>query len=88
MTSSTPTSTIFLVLRRLRTPLIVLITIFALSVLGLTLVPGPLDSNGVIQRLSFFHAVYFFSYTATTIGFGEIPYAFSEQQRLWVTLCI
>ena len=38
MTSSTPTSTIFLVLRRLRTPLIVLILIFALSVLGLTAV--------------------------------------------------
>ncbi len=88
MTSSTPTSTIFLVLRRLRTPLIVLIIIFALSVLGLTLVPGPPDANGAIQRLSFFHSVYFFSYTATTIGFGEIPYAFSEQQRLWVTLCI
>jgi len=88
VTSSTPTSTIFLVLRRLRTPLIVLIIIFALSVLGLTLVPGPPDANGAIQRLSFFHAVYFFSYTATTIGFGEIPYAFSEQQRLWVTLCI
>lgn len=88
MTSSTPTSTIFLVLRRLRTPLIVLIIIFALSVLGLTLVPGPPDANGAIQRLSFFHAVYFFSYTATTIGFGEIPYAFSEQQRLWVTLSI
>lgn len=84
----THTSTIFLVLRRLRTPLIVLIIIFALSVLGLTLVPGPPDANGAIQRLSFFHAVYFFSYTATTIGFGEIPYAFSEQQRLWVTLSI
>ena len=87
-TGSTPTSTIFLVLRRLRPPLIVLIVIFAVSVLGLTLVPGPPDANGAIQRLSFFHATYFFSYTATTIGFGEIPYAFSEQQRLWVTLCI
>lgn len=88
MGSSTPTSTIFLVLRRLRTPLIVLITIFAISVLGLTLVPGPVGPDGAMPRLSFFHAVYFFSYTATTIGFGEIPYAFSEQQRLWVTVCI
>ncbi|KAB2964716.1 MAG: potassium channel family protein [Zoogloea sp.] len=78
-----------MVLRRLRTPLIVLITIFAISVLGLTLVPGPTGPDGAIMpRLSFFHAVYFFSYTATTIGFGEIPYAFSEQQRLWVTVCI
>ena len=78
----THTSTIFLVLRRLRTPLIVLITLFAVSVLGLTLMPGPLDPNGgQMPRMSFFHAVYFISYTATTIGFGEIPYAFSEQQR-------
>jgi hypothetical protein len=70
----THTSTIFLVLRRLRTPLLVLITIFAISVLGLTLMPGPLDPNGgQLPRMSFFHAVYFISYTATTIGFGEIP---------------
>ena len=87
--NGTPTSAIFLVLRRLRTPLIVLIVIFAVSVLGLTLMPGPPDPNGgQMPRLSFFHATYFISYTATTIGFGEIPYAFSEQQRLWVTACI
>ena len=85
----THTSTIFLVLRRLRTPLIVLITLFAISVLGLTLMPGPPDPNGgQLPRMSFFHAVYFISYTATTIGFGEIPYAFSEQQRLWTVVCI
>ncbi|THF66466.1 potassium channel protein [Pseudothauera nasutitermitis] len=74
----------FLVLRRLRAPLIVLITILAVSVLGLTLAPG-LDGAG---RLSFFHAFYFISYTATTIGFGEIPVEFSNQQRMWVTICI
>ena len=63
--------------------------IFAVSVLGLTLVPGRLIPTAAAQgRLSFFHAVYFISYTATTIGFGEIPYAFSEQQRLWTLLCI
>ncbi len=38
--------------------------------------------------LSFFHAFYFISYTATTIGFGEIPSAFSDAQRMWVTVCI
>ena len=32
--------TVFLVLRRMRAPLIVLITIFSVSVLGLTLIPG------------------------------------------------
>ena len=81
-------STFFLVLRRLRTTLITLVLIFAIAVLGLTLVPGPVDENGNVTRMDFFHAFYFTSYTATTIGFGEIPEAFSPQQRLWVTISI
>jgi voltage-gated potassium channel len=81
-------STIFLVLRRLRGTLIALVLIYAISVLGLTLVPGPPDASGASTSMSFFHAFYFVSYTATTIGFGEIPNAFSEQQRLWTTVCI
>lgn len=81
-------STFFLVLRRVRGTLIGLILIYAISVLGLTLVPGPAGPDGQTTYLSFFHAFYFVSYTATTIGFGEIPYAFSEQQRLWVLCCI
>lgn len=81
-------SIFFIVLRRMRAPLIVIIAIFAVSVLGLTLVPG-VDANGLrAAPLSFFHAFYFISYTATTIGFGEIPNAFSDAQRLWVTVCI
>ncbi len=83
MTPAAHHTTVFLVLRRLRAPLITLIVIFAISVLGLTLAPGP---DGT--QLSFFHAFYFISYTATTIGFGETPYAFSDQQRLWVIVCI
>lgn len=74
-------------MRRLRAPLILLIVILAVSVLGLTLAPGPVV-DGRTTYLSFFHSLYFISYTATTIGFGEIPYAFSDQQRLWVTVCI
>jgi voltage-gated potassium channel len=81
-------STFFLVLRRIRVTLITLILIFSVSVLGLTLAPGVPDENGVPTHMSFFHAFYFISYTATTIGFGEIPVAFSEQQRLWVLVCI
>lgn len=80
-------TTIFLVLRWMRAPLIVLIVIFAISVLGLTLIPG-VDSDGHVVYLSFFDAFYFMSYTATTIGFGEIPYAFTDGQRLWVTVTI
>ncbi len=81
-------SAFFLALRRMRAPIIVLIVIYAVSILGLTLIPG-VDANGQkASPLSFFHAFYFVSYTATTIGFGEIPVAFSDGQRLWVTLCI
>lgn len=81
-------STIFLVLRRVRGMLIALVLIYAVSVLGLTLVPGPPGADGLPTHMSFFHAFYFVSYTATTIGFGEIPNAFSEQQRLWTLFCI
>jgi len=80
-------ATIFLVLRRMRAPLVVLIVIFAVSMLGLTLVPGQ-DEAGRPARLSFFQAFYFMSSTATTIGFGEIPGPFTPQQRMWVTFCI
>ncbi len=80
-------SAVFLVLRRMRAPLIVLIVIYAISVLGLTLIPGQ-DAEGKPWRMDIFHAFYFMSYTATTIGFGEIPYAFTDAQRMWVTFCI
>ena len=78
---------VFLVLRRMRVPLMVLILVFAVSVFGLTLVPGE-DPEGKPDRLGFFDAFYFMSYTATTIGFGELPYAFTDAQRLWVVICI
>jgi voltage-gated potassium channel len=87
-TRSTETSsTIFLILRRMRAPLIVLITIFAVSVLGLTLIPGR-DEAGHATRMGFFDAFYFMSYTATTIGYGEIPQPFTGAQRLWVMATI
>lgn len=81
-------SAFFLVLRRMRAPIIVLIVIYAISIVGLTLVPGVDAAGQAALPLSFFHAFYFISYTATTIGFGEIPNAFSDAQRLWVTICI
>lgn len=81
-------SIFFLIMRRMRAPLVLLIVIMGISVLGLTLAPGPVGEDGGVERLSFFHAFYFMSYTATTIGFGEIPYSFSEQQRLWAVLTI
>lgn len=78
---------ILLVLRRMRAPLIALIVIFAVSVLGLSLIPGE-DADGEPVRLTLFEALYFMSYTATTIGFGEIPYTFTPALRMWVTFVI
>ena len=85
--SAETSSTIFLILRRMRAPLIVLITIFAVSVLGLSLIPGR-DASGRLTRMGFFDAFYFMSYTATTIGYGEIPQPFTSAQRLWVMATI
>jgi voltage-gated potassium channel len=86
-TAAQASATVFLVLRRMRAPLIVLIVIFAVSVLGLTLIPGQ-DAEGEPYRMGFFDAFYVMSYTATTIGFGELPFPFTYGQRMWVTVSI
>src|SRR5689334_2801484 len=87
VSSSQASATIFLVMRRMRAPLIVLIVIFAVGTLGLTLIPGQ-DAAGRPWRMGFFDAFYVMSYTASTIGFGEIPYSFTYNQRMWVTISI
>lgn len=76
----------FLVLRRLRIPLILLVMVYAVATLGMTLIPG-IDPDGQAWHMSFFHAFYFVSITATTIGFGEIPYPFTDTQRAWALIC-
>ena len=78
---------IFLFLRRLRMPLGVLIIVYSIAITGMTLAPG-IDADGNPWRMSFFHAFYFVSFMGTTIGFGEIPHAFTDEQRLWVTVCV
>lgn len=80
-------SIFFLVFRRMRAPLLALVLVYAITILGFVLIPG-IDENGAPWRMSFFHAFYFVSYMATTIGFGEIPRAFSEMQRLWTLVSI
>ena len=78
---------LFIALRRLRLPIIALIISYAISVTGLVLIDG-MDAQGKPTPMSWFHAFYFMSYTATTIGFGEIPYPFTNAQRMWVSFCI
>ncbi|HPY42719.1 MAG TPA: NAD-binding protein, partial [Thiolinea sp.] len=77
----------YVLLKRLRVPLITLILIYAISILGFVLIPGQ-DNEGHVWMMSYFHAFYFVSYMASTIGFGEIPYAFTDAQRLWATITI
>ncbi len=80
-------SILFLILRRLRLPLILIIVSFAIATLGLTLMPG-VDANGNTWYMTIFQAFYVISYTATTIGYGEVPYTFSQAQRIWTTFSI
>jgi Trk K+ transport system NAD-binding subunit len=78
---------LILILRRLRAPIIAVIVVYSIGVFGLVAMPG-VDPEGRPWRLSLSQAFYVMSYTATTIGFGEIPYPFSHAQRLWMTFSI
>ena len=53
------------------------------SILGLVLIPGQ-EPGGGVYYLSFLDAFFVVSYTATTIGFGEIPHPFTAQQKMWM----
>ncbi len=86
-TAAASTDVVFLVLRRMRPPLLWLVGVFTVSVVGLSASVG-VDSAGAPHRLSIFESFYVMSYTATTIGFGEIPEPFTTGQRLWVTFMI
>ena len=77
----------FLALRRLRAPLILLVVVYSVATLGMVLIPGR-DANGEVWHMGFFYAFYFVSFMGTTIGFGEIPYEFTDTQRAWVLVCI
>lgn len=77
----------FLIMRRLRAPLVTLIVIWAIAILGYVIIPGQ-DGEGQPVRMDFLHAFYFVSYMGTTIGFGEIPFAFTPAQRLWTLFTI
>jgi len=78
---------LYVLLRRLRAPLITLIIVYAAAILGFTLIPGR-DDAGDLWRMDFFHAFYFVSFMGSTIGFGEIPYAFTSAQRMWTLVTI
>jgi len=71
----------------MRAPLLLLVVTYGVAIIGFVAIPG-LDNDGRVYHLSFFEAFYILSYTATTIGFGEIPYAFTNDQRMWMSFSI
>ena len=56
-----------IILRFTRGPILVMIVVYAIGIIGMALMPGQ-DVDGNPQRMSLFHAFYFFTYTATTTG--------------------
>ena len=76
-----------IILRRMRSPFLLLIAVYSIAIVGMVLIPG-IDDQGNVWHMSIFHAFYFVSYTATTIGFGEIPYTLTDGQRLWALVIV
>ena len=81
------TEAIFLITRRMRLPLIVVITTFSFCTAGMMFIPG-VDPDGNPYRLNIFDAFYQMTITLTTVGFTEAPYPFSYPQRMWMSMSI
>lgn len=78
---------IWLTMRKLRTPLIVMILVYVFSVFGMVMIPGQ-DAQGNVIQVGYLDAAYFIAIMATTIGFGEMPTAFTGAQRFYVYLIL
>jgi len=86
-TAAPATEVIFLIMRRMRVPLIVVITMFSFCTVGMMFVPG-VDPQGDPHRLNAFDAFYQMTITLTTVGFTEAPFPFSYPQRMWMSMSI
>jgi len=78
---------IWLTMRRMRTPLILMILVYSLSVFGLVQIPGQDEAGNPVQ-VAYLDAMYFIAILATTIGLGEVPTAFTHGQRLYVYIIL
>ncbi|MCA0294514.1 MAG: NAD-binding protein [Actinobacteria bacterium] len=78
----------YLVLRRMRFPLVLIVVVYAVCVFVLSLVPGVDADGNPTPGMGLFNAFYVISYTSTTIGFGELPAPYSPAQRLWMVISI
>jgi len=74
-------------MRRMRSPIIVLILVYFFSAILMISVPG-IDDAGNKYYMSFLDAAYFIAIMQTTIGFGEIPYTFTAAQRMAVYIIL
>lgn len=86
-TSVPANEVIFLIMRRMRIPLIVVIATFSFCTAGMMFMPG-VDPDGNPHRLNIFDAFYQMTITLTTVGFTEAPNPFSYPQRMWMTMSI
>jgi Trk K+ transport system NAD-binding subunit len=80
-------SSLWIILQRMRVPFLVLVVSYTISICGFLLINGQ-DFDGNIYQMSIFDAFYFVTYTATTIGFGEVPFPFTYNQRLWASIVV
>jgi Trk K+ transport system NAD-binding subunit len=71
----------------MRAPLMVLIVTYTIAIAGFLVIEG-VDDAGNVYHMTIFDAFYVVTYTATTIGFGEIPYAFTPAQRIWMSMIV
>ena len=77
-------NSLFIILQKMRKPFLVILLTYTIAMIGFLIIPG-IDPSGNVYHMTIFDAFYFISYTATTIGFGELPYPFTYTQRIWVT---
>jgi hypothetical protein len=80
-------SALWIVLHRMRAPILVLLSTYTIAIIGLLLIDG-LDNDGNVYHMTIFDSFYVVSYTATTIGLGEIPYPFTPAQRIWMSMIV
>lgn len=71
----------------MRLPFTVIVITYAIAMTGFLFIPG-IDDQGNKYHLSIFESFYFVTYTATTIGFGELPYPFTHAQKIWASMSI
>ncbi len=71
----------------MRLPFTVIVISYVIAMVGFLIIPG-INESGEPYYFTIFDAFYFVSYTATTIGFGEIPFSFTHEQRIWASISI